>query len=195
MANLEHRFSDSMKGKVTAFYGDYDKLYQNFYAASYSEANSPGVVTLDGYVDTMQRENLILSGNLIKEVSFANMSHRFLLGAELMIDVDTSSDQDRWNTYWSETADDKETFSVARPALMGIIGGVGTNALGGCAQSTTLPWIKTTTLGSVLRWRRSIFKTRWPSRTIWILSWARVSINLKSMYSMCLRMTPGQKPI
>ncbi len=125
MANLEHRFSDSMKGKVTAFYGDYDKLYQNFYAASYGEANSPDVVTLDGYVDTTQRENLILSGNLIKEVSFANMSHRFLLGAEY---VDTSSEQDRWNTYWSETADDKETFSVTRP--MGIIGGVGTNALG-----------------------------------------------------------------
>ena len=125
MANLEHRFSDSMKGKVTAFYGDYDKLYQNFYAASYSEANFPDVVTLDGYVDTTQRENLTLSGNLIKEVSFANMSHRFLLGAEY---VDTSSDQDRWNTYWSETADDKETFPVTRP--MGIIGGVGTNALG-----------------------------------------------------------------
>ena len=125
MANLEHRFSDSMKGKVTALYGDYDKLYQNFYAASYDEANFPDVVTLDGYVDMTQRENLILSGNLIKEVSFANMSHRFLLGAEY---VDTSSDQDRWNTYWSETADDKETFSVTRP--MGIIGGVGTNALG-----------------------------------------------------------------
>ena len=125
MANLEHRFSDSMKGKVTALYGDYDKLYQNFYAASYDEANFPDVVTLDGYVDTTQRENLILSANLIKEVSFANMSHRFLLGAEY---VDTSSDQDRWNTYWSETADDKETFSVTRP--MGIIGGVGTNALG-----------------------------------------------------------------
>ena len=125
MTHLEHRFSDSMKGKVTAFYGDYDKLYQNFYAASYSEADSPDVVTLDGYVDTTQRENLILSGNLIKEVSFANMSHRFLLGAEY---VDTSSNQDRWNTYWSETADDKETFSVTRP--MGIIGGVGTNALG-----------------------------------------------------------------
>ena len=125
IANLEHRFSDSMKGKVTALYGDYDKLYQNFYAASYGEANSPDVVTLDGYVDTTQRENLILSGNLIKEVSFANMSHRFLLGGEY---VDTSSEQDRWNTYWSETADDKETFSVTRP--MGIIGGVGTNALG-----------------------------------------------------------------
>ena len=125
MAHLEHRFSDSMKGKVTAFYGDYDKLYQNFYAASYSESDSPDVVTLDGYVDTTQRENLMLSGNLIKEVSFVNMSHRLLLGAEY---VDTSSNQDRWNTYWSETADDKETFSVTRP--MGIIGGVGTNALG-----------------------------------------------------------------
>jgi len=125
MASLEHRFSDTMKGKVTAFYGDYDKLYQNFYAASYSEADSPDVVALDGYVDTTQRENLILSGNVIKEVSFANMSHRFLLGAEY---VDTTSDQDRWNTYWSETSDDKETFSVARP--MGVVGGVGINASG-----------------------------------------------------------------
>ena len=125
MASLEHRFSDTMKGKVTAFYGDYDKLYQNFYAASYSEADSPDVVALDGYVDTTQRENLILSGNVIKEVWFANMSHRFLLGAEY---VDTTSDQDRWNTYWSETSDDKETFFVSRP--MGVVGGVGINASG-----------------------------------------------------------------
>ena len=125
IANLQHRFSDSMKGQITAFYGDYDKLYQNFYAASYSESDSPDAVTLDGYVDTTQRDNLILSGNLIKELSFAGMSHRLLLGAEY---VDTSSDQDRWNTYWSETADDRETFPVSRP--MGIVGGVGINALG-----------------------------------------------------------------
>jgi len=125
IASLQHRFSDTAKARMTAFYGDYDKFYQNFYAASYSEADSPTVVTLDGYVDTTQRENLILSGNLIKEVSFANMSHRFLLGAEY---VDTSSDQDRWNTYWSETSNDRETFVVTRP--LGIVGGVGINALG-----------------------------------------------------------------
>ena len=125
IANLQHRFSDSMKGQLTAFYGDYDKLYQNFYAASYSESNSPDVVTLDGYVDTTQRDNLIFSGNLIKELAFAGMSHRFLLGAEY---VDTSSNQDRWNTYWSETADDRETFMVTRP--MGVVGGSGINALG-----------------------------------------------------------------
>lgn len=125
IANLQHRFSDSMKGQFTAFYGDYDKLYQNFYAASYSESNSPDVVTLDGYVDTTQRDNLIFSGNLIKELAFVGMSHRFLVGAEY---VDTSSNQDRWNTYWSETADDREAFMVTRP--MGIVGGSGVNALG-----------------------------------------------------------------
>lgn len=125
IANVETRFSDSLKGKVTAFYGDYDKVYQNFYAASYNEAVSPDLVTLDGYVDTTQRENLILSGNLIKEAVFAGMSHRFMLGAEF---VNTSSDQDRWNTFWSGTSDDRETFSVSRP--MGIVGGAGINALG-----------------------------------------------------------------
>ena len=125
LASLQHRFSDTAKAKVTAFYGDYDKFYQNFYAASYVEANSPDVVTLDGYVDTTQRENLILSANLIKEASFAMMSHRFLLGAEY---VDTSSDQDRWNSHWSETSSDRETFIVTRP--MDIVGGIGINALG-----------------------------------------------------------------
>ena len=125
IANLQHRFSDSMKGQFTAFYGDYDKLYQNFYAASYSESDAPDVVPLDGYVDTTQRDNLILSSSIIKELSFSSMSHRFLIGAEY---VDTSSDQDRWNTYWSETADDRETFTVSRP--MGIVGGAGVNALG-----------------------------------------------------------------
>ena len=125
LASLQHRFSDTAKATVTAFYGDYDKFYQNFYAASYDEASSPDIVTLDGYVDTTQRENLILSANLIKEASFAMMSHRFLLGAEY---VDTSSDQDRWNTHWSETSSDRETFIVTRP--IDIVGGVGINALG-----------------------------------------------------------------
>ena len=46
---LQHRFSDSVKGNLYAFYGDYDKMYQNFYASSYSEATTPDQVTLDGY--------------------------------------------------------------------------------------------------------------------------------------------------
>ncbi|MDX1429958.1 MAG: TonB-dependent receptor plug domain-containing protein, partial [Rhodothermales bacterium] len=62
---LQHKFSENLKSNLSAFYGDYDKFYQNFYVSGYDEAESPNAVTLDGYVDTTQRENLILSGNLI----------------------------------------------------------------------------------------------------------------------------------
>ena len=57
-ANVQHTFSDNLKGNFNAFYGDYDKVYSNFYAAAY-DADAE-VVTLDGYVDTTQRENLNL---------------------------------------------------------------------------------------------------------------------------------------
>ena len=30
-AALEHKFSDSLKGNFSAFYGDYDKVYSNFF--------------------------------------------------------------------------------------------------------------------------------------------------------------------
>ena len=40
-AAVQHTFSDTLKGNLSAFYGDYDKLYQNFYASSYSQDVSP----------------------------------------------------------------------------------------------------------------------------------------------------------
>ena len=49
-----------------------------------------GTVQLDGYVDTTQRENLILSGNLVGEFD----RHTLIVGAEY---IDTSSNQDRYN--------------------------------------------------------------------------------------------------
>lgn len=64
-AMVQHRFSEGLKGRFSAFYGDYDKLYQNFYAVSYDPLS--GIVGLDGYVDTTQRQNLILSADLIGE--------------------------------------------------------------------------------------------------------------------------------
>lgn len=125
MAGVDHKFSDSTKGKITLFYGDYDKSYQNFYASGYDQAGTPEAVTLDGYLDTTQRENTVLSGSLINESILGGTQHRFLAGAEI---VATSSDQDRWNTYWSATADDKETFFVNRP--LQVLAGVGVNARG-----------------------------------------------------------------
>lgn len=124
-ANLQHNFSDSWKGVVSAFYGDYDKVYSNFYASDYDQANTPGVVTTDGYIDTTRRENLILSTNLIGEFETGSIAHTLLVGGEY---ISTSSNQDRWNAVWDQTNDDLEVFNIARP--LNLRGGVGVNALG-----------------------------------------------------------------
>ncbi|WP_370235347.1 MULTISPECIES: TonB-dependent receptor [Henriciella] len=124
-ASLQHEFSDSLKGNFSAFYGDYDKLYQNFYASAYDAVATPTEVTLDGYVDTTQRQNLILSGNLVGEFTTGAFGHTVIFGAEY---IDTSSDQDRYNSFWSTSLDDTEAFSIMRP--LNLRGGIGVNADG-----------------------------------------------------------------
>ena len=76
-ALLQHSFSDALKGIFTVSYTDYDKLYQNIYASGYNETNN--VATLDGYVDTTERQNFILSGNLVAEFEAADIKHTILL--------------------------------------------------------------------------------------------------------------------
>ncbi len=124
-ASLQHEFSDAVKGNVSAFYGDYDKLYENFYASAYDEENSPDEVTLDGYLDTTDRQNLIFTGNLVGQFDTGSVGHTLLFGAEY---IDTSSDQDRYNAFWDSTQDDNEIFSISRP--LNLRNGVGVNAAG-----------------------------------------------------------------
>lgn len=129
-AALQHNFSESLKFNVSAFYGEYDKRYQNFYASGYDQESAPDEVTLDGYVDTTQRKNMIFSANIIKEGVLGGVGHTLLVGLE---SISTSSEQDRYNTFWDTTQDDKETFSLSRN--LGIRGGVGQNAVGALATN------------------------------------------------------------
>ncbi len=130
-AIVQHNFSESLKGNFTAHYGDYDKLYQNFYASCYNDdVDCPGadVVTLDGYLDTTQRETLILSGNLVSEFETGEIGHTLIVGAEFN---DTSSDQDRFNAVWTPDGNadsDTEIFTIMRP--LNIRGGRGVNSAG-----------------------------------------------------------------
>ncbi len=124
-ANLQHEFSDNVKGNFSAFYGDYDKIYSNFYASGYDQANTPTVVTTDGYVDTTQRQNLILAGNIVSDFKTGDIGHTLIVGAEF---INTSSDQDRFNPVWDQTNDDNEIFTIARP--LNLRGGVGVNSSG-----------------------------------------------------------------
>ena len=123
-ANLQHTFSDNLKGNFNAFYGDYDKVYSNFYAASYdAEANQ---VTLDGYVDNTQRENAILSANLVGEFATGDIEHTVIFGGEL---INTKSNQDRYNPVFDtrvgdpDKSNDREVFDISRPlAFRGLTG-------------------------------------------------------------------------
>ena len=124
-ASLQHKFSDNLKGNFTAFFGDYDKSYQNFYVSSYNQAATPDVVTLDGYIDNTDRQNLILSGNIVGEFTTGSVGHTIVAGGEY---INTSSEQDRFNTFWDTTSDDNEVFTIARP--LSLSGGVGTNSAG-----------------------------------------------------------------
>ena len=87
-ALLQHKFSDTLKGNLTASYGDYDKVYTNFYA----KAVRPGEVDLAGYVDGTQRKSTTLSGNLVGEFEISGMNHTILAGFDY---IETSNDNQR----------------------------------------------------------------------------------------------------
>ncbi len=125
-AALQHEFSENLKGNFSAFYGDYDKLYQNFYASGYNQAAAPDQVTLDGYVDATKRENLVLSGNLVGEFATGFINHTLVAGAEY---IDTSSDQNRFNAFWDTTSDDNEIFTITRPLNLRGDNGVNTSGV------------------------------------------------------------------
>ena len=125
---IQHSFSDSLKTNVTASYGDYDKVYSNVFPVGYNPATN--VVAIDGYVDTTQRKNLIVSGNLIGEFDTGGIGHTLIVGGEF---IDTSNNNDRFNAVFdTAVADgrraDVEFFSAVRP--FPLRGGVGTLADG-----------------------------------------------------------------
>lgn len=85
---VEHDFNDELSFSSTTQYGDYDKLYRNVYpvdARSNDIRLTPAVdsVTLDGYVDTTDRENFITQGNLLWTGETGALGHSFLLGYEI----------------------------------------------------------------------------------------------------------------
>lgn len=113
-ARLDHTFSDQLRGNVTLQYADYDKLYQNLYPSD-SVVVTGGTfseVELDGYLDTTERENLILQANLVGEFSTGSIEHTLLLGIEF-------GDQDTANTrndnVFAQNGDDQLVIPFTDP--------------------------------------------------------------------------------
>ena len=113
-ANLSHEFSDTRKGNLVVQYSDFQKLYKNYYASGYSGGDT---FTADGYLDPTERNNLIISGNIVNEFQTGSAKHTLLVGAEI---IDTENENYRYNTFFITTEDDNEVFNITRPINFGV---------------------------------------------------------------------------
>ena len=113
-ANISHEFSDTQKGNFVVQYSDFQKLYKNYYASGYSGGDT---FTADGYLDPTERNNLILSGNIVNEFQTGSVKHTLLVGAEI---IDTENENYRYNTFFITTEDDNEVFNITRPINFGV---------------------------------------------------------------------------
>lgn len=104
---LTHEFSDSMTGVFNVHYADYEKMYQNLYPSGYD--GTAGTVTLDGYRDPTDRTHMIINGHINSQFTAGGMSHTLLVGGEY---IDTENENHRFNSQWSTSGGDKETFAL-----------------------------------------------------------------------------------
>lgn len=83
-ARLNHSFTDTLRGNVSAQFADYDKAYQNLYASEEVTVVSGtfDTVELDGYRDTTARQNFFIHGDLVGEFQTGPIGHTLLIGAE-----------------------------------------------------------------------------------------------------------------
>ena len=107
-AQLTQKMSETKKLNFSMTSSSFEKMYQNLYASGYDGT----FVTMDGYRDPTERDNFILSGNLVNELSLGNMIHTLLIGAEF---IDTENKNLRYDAFWSSTSDDNEVFNITRP--------------------------------------------------------------------------------
>ena len=107
-AQVEHTISDTSKANFSFTSSSFDKLYQNIYASGYDGT----LVTMDGYYDPTERDNTIMSANLVNELSLGGVVHTLLIGAEF---IQTDNENLRYDANWSTTNDDNEIFNITRP--------------------------------------------------------------------------------
>jgi catecholate siderophore receptor len=82
---IEHRFTDALTLSSKLLYGDYDKAYQNVFAATAVSVNATtGARTLgiEAYRDPTDRQNFFSQTDLVWEVATGPLAHVLLAGVE-----------------------------------------------------------------------------------------------------------------
>lgn len=77
-SRIDHAFSDALSVNASVQYANYDKIYQNIVPTG----TNGTTVSLGGYQDAQQRENLIGQANLVWQVDTGPVANTFLIGIE-----------------------------------------------------------------------------------------------------------------
>ena len=116
-ARLEHNFTDSIAGNITAQFADYDKAYQNLFPSEEVELTN-GIFTaveLDGYRDTTDRENFLVQANLVGEFTTGRIGHTLLAGFEFGSQDTRNS---RIDNVFSDNGDDQLFVDFSDPLVI-----------------------------------------------------------------------------
>ncbi|AEP29464.1 TonB-dependent receptor [Brumicola nitratireducens] len=116
-ARIDHQLNESWSINATLQYADFDKLYQNLYPTGYDAVQN--TVSLDGYRDATERENLILQFNAVGQFETGSIEHTLLVGAEHG-NQDTSNS--RRDTLFVDSNDDQITFAFSDPLVIPAVG-------------------------------------------------------------------------
>lgn len=109
-SKLDHRFNDAWTSNVLIQYAYYDKLYENLYPVGFDPVANQ--VTLDGYRDPTERENMVVQGNLVGQFDLFRVGHTVLAGAEY---VNSDTRNSRLDNLFPSSNDDQETIDFTNP--------------------------------------------------------------------------------
>ena len=103
---LRHAPSDALTLSAAVQYADYNKAYRNVYPAGLDADE----VTLDGYFDRTDRENLLGRIEAVATARTGGVGHTLLFGIE---GADQATVNDRRDTLFAETDDDQVTVALS----------------------------------------------------------------------------------
>lgn len=114
---LDHQLSENWSINTTVQYADFDKLYQNLYPTKFDD--TANTITLDGYSDATERENIIAQFNAVGQFDTGMFEHTLLIGAEYG-NQDTANN--RRDTLFADSNDDQITFGFSDPLIIPAVG-------------------------------------------------------------------------
>jgi catecholate siderophore receptor len=114
---IAHQLSETWSINATLQYADFNKLYQNLYPVNFDAVQNN--VSLDGYKDITERENLILQFNAVGQFDTGSIEHTLLVGAEHG-NQDTSNN--RRDTLFADSSDNQITLPFSDPLVIPTVG-------------------------------------------------------------------------